>query len=338
MTKCRAIRRARVVTRVTVRASEYCRHTRGCTAFEVHRWESARGKSDVCRTRHHGVSSRCRRHASAPSRPSLPLHAAAQDSVSLARLKIAPDLLTTVGSSALPDVPWARLLGGEMLVRALVVANSDDPTLTALRRQVVAMGGSVNYNYVVDPRAGGDGAGVARWSSWRVAPTWSSISPNRAVTRTASVLQATTGANEADGAERHAASTAAASASRCSTRASHGATRACRRACSASRALTPRAPGGRLRAARQGPDATWPGCAGSDRSADEPGQRSRRSSLDAAAAPAAARPVRPRHARGVDRRRQRAATSGPTPPASRRTPTCTTCACSTTTASATWPT
>jgi hypothetical protein len=77
----------------------------------------------------------------------VPMHAAAQDSVSLARLKIAPDLLTTVTSSALPQVPWARLLGGEVLVRALVVANSDDPTLTSLRRQVVAMGGSVTYNY-----------------------------------------------------------------------------------------------------------------------------------------------------------------------------------------------
>ena len=64
----------------------------------------------------------------------VPLGAAAQDSVSLARLKIAPDLLTTVTSSALHELPWARLLGGELLVRALVVADSDDPTLTALRR------------------------------------------------------------------------------------------------------------------------------------------------------------------------------------------------------------
>jgi hypothetical protein len=78
----------------------------------------------------------------------VPLQAAAQDNLSLARLKIAPDLHTTVGSSALPDVPWARLLNSELLVRALVVANSDDPTLTSLRRQVVAMGGSVTYNYV----------------------------------------------------------------------------------------------------------------------------------------------------------------------------------------------
>jgi hypothetical protein len=77
----------------------------------------------------------------------VPLGAAAQDSIAVARLKIAPDLLTTVGSSALPDVPWARLLNGELLVRALVVSDSDDTSLSSLRRQVIAMGGAVTYNY-----------------------------------------------------------------------------------------------------------------------------------------------------------------------------------------------
>jgi len=45
-----------------------------------------------------------------------PPTARAQVSDAVARLKIAPDLLATIGSSALPGVPWARLLDGELLV------------------------------------------------------------------------------------------------------------------------------------------------------------------------------------------------------------------------------
>src|SRR5690242_12007505 len=78
----------------------------------------------------------------------LPARADAQLTDTVARLKIAPDLLTTIGSSAAPALPWAKLLGGEMLVRALVVANSDDPALTSLRQYIVNSGGSVYYNYV----------------------------------------------------------------------------------------------------------------------------------------------------------------------------------------------
>ena len=39
-----------------------------------------------------------------------PTAATAQSGDALARLKIAPDLLTTVGSDVAPSVPWARLL------------------------------------------------------------------------------------------------------------------------------------------------------------------------------------------------------------------------------------
>ena len=69
--------------------------------------------------------------------------ASAQTADSAARLKIAPDLLTTVGSSVLPGVSWARLLNGELLVKTLVVSNSDDRTLTdlaLLERRGVACG------------------------------------------------------------------------------------------------------------------------------------------------------------------------------------------------------
>ena len=132
----------------------------------------------------------------------VPLGAAAQDSVAVARLKIAPDLLTTVGSSVLPDVPWARLLNGELLVRALVVANSDDASLAALRRKVVAMGGAVTYNYT-SIRALAVMVPASRLVELAQLREVASISPNRAVTRTASVLQATTGASEAEGPARN---------------------------------------------------------------------------------------------------------------------------------------
>jgi serine protease AprX len=125
-----------------------------------------------------------------------PLHASAQVSDAAARLKIAPDLLTTVGSSVLPVVPWAKLLNGELLVRAIVVGNSDDRQLTDLRRYIVSVGGAVSYNYtsiralaVMVPAS--HLVDVARRSDV------TNISPSRAVTRTASLLQTTTGAADA---------------------------------------------------------------------------------------------------------------------------------------------
>ena len=43
----------------------------------------------------------------------------------VARAKIEPGLLVTATSTVLPDVSWAKLLGTEVLVRALVVAEGD---------------------------------------------------------------------------------------------------------------------------------------------------------------------------------------------------------------------
>jgi serine protease AprX len=123
----------------------------------------------------------------------LPVATGAQTADALARLKIAPDLLTTTASSALPAVPWARLLNGELLVRALVVSNSDDTSLTALRRQVIALGGAVHYNYT-SIRALAVMLPAARLVDLARLPEVTSISPNRVVTRTASLLQETTGA------------------------------------------------------------------------------------------------------------------------------------------------
>src|SRR5438105_6040412 len=76
-----------------------------------------------------------------------PVSAFAQTADAQAQLKIAPDLMAAVSSSATPTVPWAMQLNGALLVKAVVVANSDDASLTDLRANVVAVGGSVYYNY-----------------------------------------------------------------------------------------------------------------------------------------------------------------------------------------------
>src|SRR6202022_2349950 len=77
----------------------------------------------------------------------LPLRTEALLFDAAAQLKIAPDLLATISGSTAPIVPWATLLNGELLVKVLVTANSDDESLTALRSFVLSLGGSVYYHY-----------------------------------------------------------------------------------------------------------------------------------------------------------------------------------------------
>lgn len=70
----------------------------------------------------------------------------------VARAKIEPGLLVTATSTVLPDVSWAKLPGSEVLVRALVVADSSDISLASLRSHVVSLGGTVHYNYELQAR------------------------------------------------------------------------------------------------------------------------------------------------------------------------------------------
>ena len=113
-----------------------------------------------------------------------------------ALLKIAPDLLATISASTTPIVPWATLLNGELLVKVLVTADTDDQSLTALRSFVVSVGGSVYYNYA-SMRMVAVMVPVSHLADLAHRTDVASISPNRAVTRTASLLQLSTGAANA---------------------------------------------------------------------------------------------------------------------------------------------
>ncbi|HLW12817.1 MAG TPA: S8 family serine peptidase, partial [Casimicrobiaceae bacterium] len=113
-----------------------------------------------------------------------------------AQLKIAPDLMAIVTSSTAPTVPWARLSNGDMLVRVIVVSNSDDTSLGTLRAFLLSVGGSVYYNYT-SIRAVAAMLPASHLIELASRDDVLSISPNRAVTRTASQLQLTTGASTA---------------------------------------------------------------------------------------------------------------------------------------------
>ncbi|MFY9514362.1 MAG: protease inhibitor I9 family protein, partial [Rubrivivax sp.] len=85
-------------------------------------------------------------------------------------------------------VPWAQVVDGQLLVRAVVVSNSDDPTLSLLRQIVVGLGGSIFYNYS-SLRALAVTLPADRLAELALRPDVVSVSPNRPVVRTASLLQ-----------------------------------------------------------------------------------------------------------------------------------------------------
>jgi serine protease AprX len=113
-----------------------------------------------------------------------------------AQSKITRDLMAVVTSTVAPAVPWARLSNGELLVRVIVVSNSDDPSLGTLRAFLLSLGGSVYYNYT-SIRAVATMVPASHLIELASRDDVLSISPNRAVTRTASQLQLTTGASTA---------------------------------------------------------------------------------------------------------------------------------------------
>ena len=98
--------------------------------------------------------------------------------------KVSADLAAMMAAPAgtTPSATWARNLDGVLHVKLLINASSTDAELSALRKDIVARGGSVTYNYLSVRAlsamlpASAVGAVAARTDVL-------GISPNRAVSR-----------------------------------------------------------------------------------------------------------------------------------------------------------
>ncbi len=77
------------------------------------------------------------------------LIAHAQTTITQARQKISSDLLREIERPSGQKLTWVKDdKNNGRLVKALVIANSADPSLTAIRQAILAAGGSVYYRYV----------------------------------------------------------------------------------------------------------------------------------------------------------------------------------------------
>ncbi len=123
--------------------------------------------------------------------------AQAQVAFDVADRKLARELRETLHAPRTPSVRWARDVRGVRHVQAVVVTDGADPTMSALREYVLRSGGSVHAVFpalnalTVQVRANQLQA-LARRSEVV------SVSPNREVRRTASVLEAVSGALESN--------------------------------------------------------------------------------------------------------------------------------------------
>jgi len=66
-----------------------------------------------------------------------------------ANAKLAPELRSLLAGNGTAGTTWLRSLGGQPYVKVLIVApGGTAPELAELRREILARGGSVHYNYV----------------------------------------------------------------------------------------------------------------------------------------------------------------------------------------------
>ncbi len=106
--------------------------------------------------------------------------------------KLAPDLVSALNSKVPKSVKWMKEDGGGRYVKVIIMAGGSDPQLAALRSAIVAAKGSVYYRY---QSVAGLSAMVPGSQILNIAarPDVESISPNRPATKTASLLETTTG-------------------------------------------------------------------------------------------------------------------------------------------------
>src|SRR5687767_12203661 len=109
----------------------------------------------------------------------------AQEPDAQARLKLAPDLLAAIAAPSLPLLPWLKAVDGEPRVKVLVTSSSPDDSLADLRSFVLSLGGSVFHNYA-SLRMVAVMVPASRVLEIARRADVVSVSPNRAVVRTAS--------------------------------------------------------------------------------------------------------------------------------------------------------
>jgi serine protease AprX len=107
--------------------------------------------------------------------------------------KIAADLQQVIAAPTTPTLSWAKDVDGVRHVKALVVANSSDPDLVALRADVLARGGTVYFRYV-SVSALSVMLPASQVAAIAGRADVQGISPNRLTARTASTLEFATGA------------------------------------------------------------------------------------------------------------------------------------------------
>ncbi len=145
--------------------------------------------------------------------------------------KIAADLQQVISAPSTPKISWTKDIDNVRHVKALVIASSTDPNLTALRADVMARGGTVYLRYVSVAALSvmlpaNQVAAIAARSDVL------SISPNRMTARTASTLEHATGTLTSNvrtysNATTYSGLDGAASVSRCSIQACSSTTPIC---------------------------------------------------------------------------------------------------------------
>ena len=107
--------------------------------------------------------------------------------------KVAADLQQGINAATTPKLNWAKDINGVRFVKALVVSNSDDADLVALRSAVMATGGSVYYRFLAVRAIA---VLLPATSVYSIAARGDviGISPNRVAASSASTLEASSGA------------------------------------------------------------------------------------------------------------------------------------------------
>ena len=113
--------------------------------------------------------------------------------VASAGSKIATDLQAVIDAPTTPVLNWTKdVVGGVRMVKVLVISNSSDPDLAALRADVIARGGSVYFRYT-SVRALSVMLPANKVANIAGRSDVVSISPNRLTARTVSALEQITG-------------------------------------------------------------------------------------------------------------------------------------------------